>query len=270
MLLAAWLLWFYLRRFFYGRPYRPVLVLAYHRVLPRARSTLAVAQKDFARQIAYLRRRRYVFMNAEDFYQKHIVSAAPILNKICLITFDDGYRDNLKYALPILRPDNIPATIFVTVNKIGSPEPYYWDFKNQTKFSKDDLPLTWPELRCLQKSGWTIGSHTLNHYELNRLSDQEIKQELRFARKILTEKFGQNNVICYPRGAADARVLGLARAAGYGLGFVTNSCADDWLALPRVGIYAHDNFWRFRLKLFLRRLAPLKKKELAHGAGVIG
>ncbi|MDR2429213.1 MAG: polysaccharide deacetylase family protein [Candidatus Margulisbacteria bacterium] len=261
--IMAYLLWFYLllvlkleesRRGFNSLQYRKVLILAYHRVLPEAKNALAVAQKNFVRQIAYLRRRKYLFMNAEDFYQKYIAQAAPLLNKICLITFDDGYRDNLKYAWPVLQKYNIPATIFVTVNKIGSPEPYYWDFKNQTQFSKDDLPLDWPELKHLQKSGWTIGSHTLNHYALKQLSDEEAERELRLSKQRLEKELScPVNTVCYPRGAADDRVLGLARANGYGLGFVTNSRMDDLLAFPRVGVYAHDTFWRFRLKLLLHR-----------------
>ncbi|GBR73612.1 putative polysaccharide deacetylase [Candidatus Termititenax aidoneus] len=262
--IMAYLLWFYLLlalkleeslRGFNCLQYRKVLVLAYHRVLrPTAKNTLAVPQKNFAKQIAYLRRRKYLFMNAEDFYQKHIISAAPILNKICLITFDDGYRDNLKYAWPVLQKYNIPATVFVTVNKIGSPEPYYWDFKNQTKFSKDDLPLDWPELKRLQKSGWAIGSHTLNHYELKQLPDSAAQRELRLSKQILEKELRCSiNTVCYPRGSADKRVLGLARADGYGLGFVTNSRTDDFLAFPRTGIYAHDNFGRFWLKLFLHK-----------------
>jgi peptidoglycan/xylan/chitin deacetylase (PgdA/CDA1 family) len=228
---------------------RKVLVLAYHRILPEAKNTLAVAQENFSRQIDYLRRRKYLFMNAEDFYQKYIAQAAPLPPKICLITFDDGYRDNIRYALPVLKERHIPATVFVTVQKIGDAEPYYWDFKNSTNFSKDDLPLDWPELKHLQKSGWTIGSHTLNHYELKRLSDEEAERELRLSKQRLEKELSYPvNAVCYPRGSADERVLGLARAAGYRLGFVTNSRVDDWLALPRVGIYAHDTFWRFLIK----------------------
>jgi peptidoglycan/xylan/chitin deacetylase (PgdA/CDA1 family)/O-antigen ligase len=262
--IMAYLLWFYFLlalkleeslRGFNCLQYRKVLVLAYHRVLPAAKNTLAVPQKDFAKQIAYLHRQKYLFMNAEDFYQKHIVSAAPILNKICLITFDDGYRDNLKYARPVLQKYNIPATIFVTVNKIGGTEPYYWDLKNQTKFSKDDLPLNWPELKRLQKIGWAIGSHTLNHYELKQLSDSTAERELRLSKQTLEKNLRCSiNTVCYPRGSADKRVLGLAHAVGYRLGFVTNSHADDLLAFPRAGIYAHDSFPRFLVKIIVRIL----------------
>ncbi|MDR1998011.1 MAG: polysaccharide deacetylase family protein [Candidatus Margulisbacteria bacterium] len=256
----AYLFWFYLilvlkleetLRGFNALQYRKVLALAYHRILPEARNALAVSVPQFAAQLNYLRWRKYIFLNAGDFYRRFVAGDEPLNRKICLLTFDDGYRDNLKYALPVLQKCRIPATVFVTVNKIGAQEPYYWDFKNSTEFTRDDLPLNWEELKQLQKAGWTVGSHTLNHYALKQLTAAEIKQELELSRQILAKKLGQVNTVCYPRGAADARVLTAARAAGYGLGFVTNSHSDDLLAFPRVGIYAHDNFWRFLLKLFL-------------------
>ncbi|MDR1453309.1 MAG: polysaccharide deacetylase family protein [Candidatus Margulisbacteria bacterium] len=263
--IMAYLLWFYLLlvlkleeslRGFNFRQYRKVLVLAYHRILqPTAKNTLAVSAKNFARQIDYLRRRKYLFMNVEDFYQEYIAQAAPLLNKICLITFDDGYRDNIRRALPLLKERRISATIFVTVQKIGSAAPYYWDFKNSTNFSKDDLPLDWPELKRLRKSGWAVGSHTLNHYELNQLADKELAWELRQSKKILEKNLSAPvNTVCYPRGATDKRTLKAAWTAGYRLGFVTNSRADDLLAFPRVGIYAHDTFGRFWLKLLCRKI----------------
>lgn len=261
--IMAYLFWFYLilvvkleesLRGFNVLQYRRVLVLAYHRVLPVAGNTLAVSIEQFTRQINYLRRKKYLFLNAEEFCRRFVAGTEPLNHKICLITFDDGYRDNLQYAFPFLQKYKIPATIFATVNKIGDKEPYYWDLKNMLEFSADDLPLNWPELKKLQKAGWAIGSHTLNHYELKQLADKEVQTELTQSKKILEKNLEKKiDAVCYPRGSVDERVLKLARAAGYKLGFMTNSRMSSILAFPRVGIYSHDNFLRFWLKLFCRR-----------------
>ncbi|MDR2430950.1 MAG: polysaccharide deacetylase family protein, partial [Candidatus Margulisbacteria bacterium] len=266
----AYLFWFYLLlvlkleeslRGFNALQYGKALALAYHRVLPDARHTLAVSLEQFAKQIEFLRRRKYLFLNAEDFYRRFVAGREPLNRRVCLITFDDGYRDNLKYAWPLLRKYNIPATLFVTVNKIGGAEPYYWDFKNTAEFTDDDLPLDWAELKLLRKSGWAVGSHTLNHYELPGLDAPVSARELTLSRKILEKKLGVSvSAVCYPRGAADARILAQARAAGYSLGFLTNARADDLLVFPRIGIYAHDSFWRFRLKLFFYRMRRIYQR----------
>ncbi|MDH3712841.1 MAG: polysaccharide deacetylase family protein [Gammaproteobacteria bacterium] len=62
-----------------------------------------------------------------------------------LITFDDGYRDNFDNAFPVLRARNLPATIFLATDCIGSSKPFYWDlaahcFKN-TKLHVAELPV---------------------------------------------------------------------------------------------------------------------------------
>jgi peptidoglycan/xylan/chitin deacetylase (PgdA/CDA1 family) len=65
--------------------------------------------------------------------------------RAALITFDDGYRDNLTAAMPALRARGLEATIFVTSGKIGSTEPFWWDHAAHCLMSscrdRADLPL---------------------------------------------------------------------------------------------------------------------------------
>ncbi len=69
--------------------------------------------------------------------------------RAALITFDDGYRDNLTAALPALKARGLEAVIFVTSGKIGSTEPFWWDhaaycIANSTR-ARADLPLLGPQ-----------------------------------------------------------------------------------------------------------------------------
>lgn len=44
-----------------------------------------------------------------------------------VITFDDGYADNYRYALSILEKYRVPATVFVSTGYVGSGREYWWD-----------------------------------------------------------------------------------------------------------------------------------------------
>jgi peptidoglycan/xylan/chitin deacetylase (PgdA/CDA1 family) len=77
----------------------------------------------------------------------------PLPRNPALISFDDGYRDNLDYALPVLQERGLPAVIFLATNYIGSASPFFWDLIaycfHHTAKNEADLPLAgrqqWPD-----------------------------------------------------------------------------------------------------------------------------
>ena len=101
------------------------LVLLYHRVLPESVSArshssnaIIVTPTTFTRHLRVLRR-HFNFVSPFEFEEwwqgKRYFSKPP-----CLISFDDGWKDNLEYALPILRAANAPAIIFLPTDYIGT------------------------------------------------------------------------------------------------------------------------------------------------------
>lgn len=71
-------------------------------------------------------RRGYRFISLEDAKEmlrgrKHIQPYSMVL------TFDDGYRNNLTHALPILRRYNAPATFYLPTGFLDNPKPFWWD-----------------------------------------------------------------------------------------------------------------------------------------------
>lgn len=113
------LLW-YLRRKLRGR----AVVLTYHRVLPKERSAesfstdaIVVSPATFRRQMQLLRQ-LFTPLSADEFAQA--LSAGKLPAGACVVTFDDGWYDNLEYALPILRETSVPAVLFVATDYIGT------------------------------------------------------------------------------------------------------------------------------------------------------
>jgi peptidoglycan/xylan/chitin deacetylase (PgdA/CDA1 family) len=57
-----------------------------------------------------------------------------------VLTFDDGYADNLYEASPLLQEAECPATIFVTTGKIGDDKEFWWDELDRIIFNSPKLP----------------------------------------------------------------------------------------------------------------------------------
>lgn len=99
----------------------PVLVLVYHRVtdLSYDPQLLAVSPDNFINQINYLKN-NFAVLRFEDNWSN-------IKEPSIVITFDDGYADNVRVALPILEKAGVPATFFVTSGVLGSLRDFWWD-----------------------------------------------------------------------------------------------------------------------------------------------
>lgn len=106
------------------------VVLMYHRVLTaaeRAQTTshpaIVVSDRTFARHLAVLKR-SFTVLSLDEFSAR-LASGRPFDDASCLITFDDGWADNVANAWPALRHQGLPAVIFLPVNFIGSTRMFW-------------------------------------------------------------------------------------------------------------------------------------------------
>jgi len=99
--------------------HRKSFIISYHHVLPEDDEMISFLQpgmyvttKTFEQHIQYL----------TEHYKIIPLDQLNDLNEenTCIITFDDGWADNYHYAYPILRNYNVPATIFLSTNLIGT------------------------------------------------------------------------------------------------------------------------------------------------------
>lgn len=193
-----------------------------------------VSPGSFERQMEFLSKNHYNVIGLDKIIS-YIKNRERIPHRTVAITFDDGYYNNYQYAYPILKKYNLPATIFVIVDKIGLPG---W--------------LNWSQIEEMTSSGIiTIGSHTKSHAWLPSLGSEELRRELTASKDILEKKLGRKvESLCYPLGAHDDRVKRAVKEAGYSCAVATNpkkpGPKDDLYSLRRVRISrTSDNLFIF-------------------------
>ena len=141
-----------------------------------------------------------------------------------LLTFDDGWRDSIEVAGPILQEHGCQAFLFVTTQFVG--QPLFVDRRLLANLPRDQFRL---------------GSHAQTHRLLSLLSDMEIRAELRESKSFLEDVGGHPvDALSIPGGAVDDRVRRIAVEAGYRLIFTSeihrNSRATGPLAIGRLAI----------------------------------
>lgn len=104
----------------------PAIILLYHRVtsLPQDPQLLAISQERFEQHIQHLKEHYYP-MRLTELAQR--IESGNIPRNTVVVTFDDGYADNLTEAKPILDKYTVPATIFVASGMINSSREFWWD-----------------------------------------------------------------------------------------------------------------------------------------------
>jgi peptidoglycan/xylan/chitin deacetylase (PgdA/CDA1 family) len=188
-------------------------ILMYHRVdlvkpsLPRITRALTVAPSDFSRQMRWLHSHGFHAVSQSELFAA-LEGGAALPQHPVMITFDDGYRDVLSNAAPVLARLHMPATAYVITSRISGGD---------TSF------LTWNGLRRLERDGISIGSHTVHHLRLTGQTDAIAMDELVGSRLALERRLHHPvQWFAYPGGAENAHVLDLVRRAGYVLAVTTH------------------------------------------------
>jgi peptidoglycan/xylan/chitin deacetylase (PgdA/CDA1 family) len=156
--------------------------------------------QDFRGQLLLLKREGWTFFSLPDYLQQ--LDDHALRRRIVTVTFDDGWRDNWDYAVPILRELKIPAVIFVVSR---------------------DLPgvcaerrMTAEQLRGLAAAEIEVGAHTRSHPNLTALSAEQLKQEISGSRRDLEAIINRPvRYLAYPGGRFNLAVVEATRAAGF-------------------------------------------------------
>lgn len=200
-----------------------------------------VKYTNFKKQIEYLK----------NFNITHINKINNKPNSIS-VTFDDGYKDTLKVAYPILKKNKIPFTIFIITNNLINQQKNYLDAKDVKKLAKDKNII--------------IGSHSKSHVDLTNVNDKTLLSELKDS-KIELENIIKKKVTClsFPYGKFNQRIIKLSKKIGY-----KTLCNSEPLPnnnnkkiiINRQAIIYYDNFFFFKNKINGRFDAIINLKKL--------
>ncbi|MET8703676.1 polysaccharide deacetylase family protein [Kitasatospora sp. NPDC004723] len=223
-------------------------ILMYHSVAVEKEDPyqLTVSPERFAEQIAWLHRRGWRGVSVRELMRARAAGRA---DKLVGLTFDDGYADFARYAVPILQAYGFAATAYVVADLLGRAND--WDTEGPRK-----TLLTVQEVTDLAAAGWEIGSHGLGHRALAGLPADVLAAQTRESRRVLEEVVGGPVTgFCYPYGAVDQAATQAVRDAGYDYACaIAHSPLTGRYALPRCYVGDRDGAWRLRAKRGRHRL----------------
>ncbi len=202
------------------------VVLLYHHVANNTPAITSIKIEQFEMHLKTIEEQGFEVLSLEELTRNSIQRFS--LDKQLAITFDDGYKDIITNAFPLLKKRGWPFTVFVSTKYIGISKSY----------------LTWADLAYLKENGATISNHTHTHTHLVRKKDQEtheewknrIKSEILTAQRILESKGYLSRSFAYPYGEYNPEILKIISEMDL-IGFGQQSGAigpgSNQLILPR-------------------------------------
>jgi peptidoglycan/xylan/chitin deacetylase (PgdA/CDA1 family) len=217
-----------------------VPILMYHSIMDNDDQSVSV--HSFKKQMSLMKKMGYQTINFNNLNENNI--------KKFIITFDDAYENIFINAFPILKKLGFSAICFIIANKIGDYND--WD-KYKKKFKKMKL-MNFDQINIWVKSGFNIGSHTMDHVDLTKLNKDDKINQIVNSKKLLSSMFNAHiNTFAFPFGSYDGETQDIVKKYyDYAVTtkrsrFVKNKFNNK--LLPRVPISKNDNFFKFFLKI---------------------
>lgn len=245
-------LFFYLfwRAKFKERFAQGVQILTYHKITDDFDWGITRQKVDqFERGIKFLHDQGYKTASLEE-----TLNPPKDPDRKVVITFDDGYEDLYLNAFPILQKYDFTACIFVVTGYIGKESD--WDYA-WGRYKRRHL--SWRQIEEMLDAGFCLGSHTVNHPDLTKISKQFVEYELRRSKEYLEDRLGKRvDFLSYPFGRYNAFVQEEAERLGYRAAYTlcVKNTADRFktFAIPRWGVYLLDSPLTLKIKLSQSRL----------------
>jgi peptidoglycan/xylan/chitin deacetylase (PgdA/CDA1 family) len=221
---------------------RSLRVLMYHKVNDLPNNRMSMPVERFDEQMTQLREFGYRVVDL-DAVLAHYGRGEPLPDGAVLITFDDGYRDNLLNAAPVLAKHGYPAVQFVPIAYVGDTQPLPHE-RYLAAHGVHNPTVDWDEIRELERYGVRIESHGISHKPLAELEIDEAAREIAISKLELERRLGRPvRAFSYVKGSeADYKPVhpSLVKQAGYDIAFTAvsgaNSPRSDPLQLRRYNV----------------------------------
>jgi peptidoglycan/xylan/chitin deacetylase (PgdA/CDA1 family) len=214
------------------------VILQYHHVSDTLPRSTSLSESEFIAHLSYLKEQNYHVVPLSQIINA-IKNKTPLADKLVVITFDDGYLNNMTEAAPILAKFGYPYTIFVNPQLIDEKKSYV---------------LSWDQLRELAQQGASIANHSAKHDYLHRRLENEtleqwrkrITKDITESERRIKEEIGHNfKQLAYPYGEFNRELQLLVAELGFaGIGQHSGAVGmhTDLTRIPRfpaAGNYAN-------------------------------
>lgn len=219
-------------------------ILNFHRVSDD-HDQLAISPEMFARQLELVAELGY---RVVDLATGDLSAAAE--EPLIAFTFDDGYRDVVDHAEPLLRERGWTAMVFVVPGTVDKIVDFPW-----YRARAHPPVVGWDEMRRVEADGCLrFEPHGLAHRHLPSLTRDEALFEIGRSRERVELELGRPaSVFCYAGGYFGPRDEGIVEECGFSYAVSCipglNTVPFRPLALRRTHVDRYDVAWTFRGRL---------------------
>ena len=215
----------------------------YHSIAEGSEDPYTVPPNKFEEQLSWLIERGCEAVSLATIVNLLKIGEYKSLRTKIVFTFDDGYKDFLTTALPILLHYKVPATVFIVAGMLGDKVSWNSHSKHAQLMSED-------EIRHIKAQGVSLGSHTMTHSNLAKVDEKKVYQELVDSHITLRDLGESFYALSYPWGQWTNQVLNAVKVAGYECAVTASRKmplgATEYYCLPRVGIKGDMNLKSFQ------------------------
>lgn len=228
---------------------KSVRILMYHSVLPekeiKYKNNLTVSRENLEKQLFYIKN------NYNTLFFKDLESNKSLENKL-ILTFDDGYYNNVQHLVPLLEKYGLKATIFIPTQLI----------LNDTSRTF----MTFKEIKNLNPDLIEIALHSHSHRNYAQISLQEAEEDIIENIKTLEKyEIRFTKILAYPYGKFPIQkkneFFNMLEKAGITAALRIGNNIDTYpwknkFEIQRIDIKGSDNLSVFKWKLRLGKIRP--------------